>query len=98
MHTQKFNRGDLVHVAKDQGPGRAHFESDVDAVVLGTYLELHDDGLGDEELPDDQDFLYVLFLKNYGSVAWYPESTLTLLETNRIDLARQWRRKGAARL
>lgn len=80
--TQKFHHGDLVHVAKDLGEWMAHFDNDIDAIVLYTYKEQC--GGSDEKS-------YGLYLKGRGECSWYYEWQLELVEKNRQDLLAQWR-------
>lgn len=80
--SQKFHRGDLVHVAKDLGPSMSHFTADVDAIVLGSYNDLYSsEGSGRG---------YALWLKGVGKSSWYDEDQLTLLEHGREDLLQKW--------
>lgn len=78
---QQFQRGDLVHVAKDLGPTMRHFQADVDAIVLGSYADQYG---GDDRSN------YTLFLKGGGRVSWYHGHQLTLIEAGRTDLLAQW--------
>jgi hypothetical protein len=80
--TQKFHRGDLVHVAKDLGPAMQHFTADVDAIVIGSY----NDQFGGHNTKD-----YSLYLKNHGKVSWYEEWQLTLIKKDQQALLEQWR-------
>lgn len=79
--SQKFQKGDLVHVAKDLGPSMSHFTADVDAIVIGSYNDQY--GGGDTSV-------YTLHLKGRGQVSWYYDSQLELLEHNRGDLLATW--------
>lgn len=79
---QQFQKGDLVHVAKDLGPSMSHFTSDVDAIVIGSYADQY----GGRNRQD-----YTLHLKGHGECSWYHGSQLTLLERGRSDLLDQWR-------
>jgi hypothetical protein len=78
---QKFNKGDLVHIAKDLGTSMRHFTADVDAIVIGSYFDQF--RCGNKET-------YTLFLKGRGEVSWYLGSQMTLLETGRYDLLEEW--------
>ena len=79
--SQKFQKGDLVHVAKDLGSSMSHFTADIDAIVIGSYQ----DQFGGGNTKD-----YTLHLKGHGQVSWYQESQLELLERNRGDLLANW--------
>lgn len=79
--TQKFKKGDLVHVAANLGVSMRHFTNDIDAIVLGSYKDQY----GTSNTKD-----YTLHLKGQGECSWYHESQLTLLEANRPDLLAQW--------
>ena len=78
---KKFNKGDLVHVAKDLGPSMRHFTADIDAIVIGSYNDLYGGGCTRD---------YSLHLKGHGKVSWYHENQLELLERNRGDLLATW--------
>lgn len=84
---QKFNRGDLVHVARDLGPSMSHFTSNVDAIVDGSYAEVCN-----PHFYGDEDHLkkYCLFLLIPGNgsirhVSWYHEHQLTLIRKRTLD-------------
>ena len=79
---QKFNHGDLVHIAKDLGRAMHHFEADQDAIVVGSYAD---------QYGGDDTKSYTLHLQGHGPVSWYSEHQLTLIEENRRDLLIQWR-------
>lgn len=78
---QKFKKGDLVHIKKDMPKSKAHFVSDIDAIVEFSYSEEY----GGDNYSD-----YSLFIKGIGSVAWYDEDELILIERNRFDLKDEW--------
>jgi len=80
--TQKFHRGDLVHVAKDLGKSMSHFTNDIDAIVIGSYAEQYGGGRNSPS--------YTLHLKGMGHCSWYDEHQLTLLESDRADLLEKW--------
>ena len=79
--TQKFQKGDLVHVAKDLGQSMSHFTNDIDAIVIGSYNDQY--GGGDTTS-------YTLHLKGSGQCSWYYEDQLELIERNRCDLLDAW--------
>lgn len=81
MNKQKFQKGDLVHIAADLGASMSHFTADVDAIVIGSYADQY----GGNNTKD-----YTLHLKSKGQVSWYYETQLTLLERNRLDLLHEW--------
>jgi hypothetical protein len=78
---QKFHNGDLVHVTKDLGPHMAHFTSDIDAVVIGSYAD---------QFGGNNRKSYTLHLKGRGQSSWYEEHQLSLIERNRLDILEQW--------
>lgn len=86
--TQKFHKGDLVHVAKDLGSSMRHFTADIDAIVIGSYRDQYG---GTERNEKD----YTLHLANHGQVSWYHEHQLELIEANRLDLLEQWEKEKA---
>ena len=71
---QKFRRLAFVHVCKDMPPWMAHFDSDFDAIIDGTYSQLY----GGRDVDS-----YSLFQIEDGQVvnhiSWYKEEQLTLL-------------------
>lgn len=77
---QKFKNGDLVKIAKNLGPSRWHFVSDCEAIVQKYGGEKN----------------YDLYIKGYGSCAWYCEHHLTLIEHERNDLKEQWKLEAKA--
>jgi hypothetical protein len=87
---QTFQRGDLVHVAKDLGQSMSHFRCNCDAVVVASYADLYVDSA-----PKDSRYrrIYQLQMKNGNRSAWYFEDQLTLVEKNRLDLLYEWRDK-----
>ena len=77
---QKFQRGDLVFVAKDLGLKHGHMEhfpSGVLAVVEGSYADLYAD-----HPPSTRQ--YALYIKGRGQVSWYYEDQLTMVKRNII--------------
>lgn len=83
MDEQKFHHGDLVRIAKDLGQSMRYFESDRDAIVVGSYSD---------QYGGDDTKSYTLHLEGRGPVSWYSEHQLTLIEENRRDLLIKWRR------
>ena len=72
---QKFHRGDLVRIAKDLGAEMAHFESDQDALVIGSYADRYPDMAGERE----HHIYTLLFTESGGECSWYYEDQLTLI-------------------
>lgn len=68
---QKFKRGDLVMVAKDQGLCRSHFQGGEEAIVIGSYA----DQFGGSNTSD----YTVMFVSTGGQSSWYPEQFLTFI-------------------
>ncbi len=85
--TQQFQKGDLVHVAKDLGQSMNHFANDIDAIVIGSYNDQY--GGGDTRS-------YTLHLKGQGQCSWYDEHQLELIERNRDDLLAAWQAEKEA--
>ena len=78
---QQFYKGDHVHVSANLGATMAHFDSDVDAIVIGSYSDQY----------GGTDFdLYTLHIKGMGQVSWYYASQLSLIEAGRNDLLAAW--------
>ncbi len=69
---QKFERGDVVRIAKDLGRTMSHFPSDKIAVVMGSYKDQY----GGNNTRD-----YTLNVKGIGECSWYEEHQLTLVES-----------------
>jgi len=78
---QKFNKYDLVRVAKDLGKSMQHFTADCDAIIIGSYHDQFGDGYTAD---------YTIHIKGKSEHSWYHESQLTLVEPNRKDLLEQW--------
>ena len=77
---QKFGMLTFVHVSKDMPASKRHFYSDFDAIVEGTYSQLH----GGFDIKS-----YSLWMIKDGKVwnrcSWYEESQLTELpEQDRV--------------
>jgi hypothetical protein len=86
---QKFHKGDWVRVAKDLGSTMSHFESDCEAIVIGSYADQYP-GFDSENTHD-----FTIFIKGRGQVSWYGGNQLILIETGRIDLLEQWESEKA---
>jgi len=90
MKKQKFKRGDVVHIAKDLGPSMAHFENDLEAVVMGSYRDQY----GGDNAKD----YTLMFCRDGNEVSWYGETQLTFLrhggeaEIERIKFEREKRK------
>lgn len=87
MNTQKFETGDLVRINKLLPIERAHFTSDRDAIIIGSYTDL----CGPQEAHRTP--VYEIFIENIGLTAWYSESDLVLISHNNMSLLRKWRTK-----
>lgn len=81
---QKYQRYDLVRIAKDLGPHMKHFIAGKRAIIEHSYNDAHGHDEG-KELGK-----YSVFIEGEGSFSWYHESQLEHLETNRRDLYVQW--------
>lgn len=81
---QKFQKGDLVRIADDLGPGMSHFTSGVEAIVIGSFADKY----GGRNRRD-----YTLYLRGGGECSWYKEHQLELIERGRLDLLEDWKRE-----
>jgi hypothetical protein len=74
MKKQKFPRFSFVHVSKNMPQCMSHFDNDFDAIVEGTYKQLH----GGYDVNS-----YAVYQIKKGvivdNIAWYRENQLTLL-------------------
>lgn len=70
-----FRLTDLVHIKPNTKKTRNHFESDVDAIVIGR---------------DSESDKYELHIKGSGYSAWYPASELELISHNQSELLDKW--------
>ncbi len=96
MKAQKFHRGDLVHIAADLGAFMSHFESDQDAIVMGSYDDQYGGG--------DTGVYTVMFTETGGECSWYYERQLEFIrhvdeaEITRIKEARKQRDEQESQL
>lgn len=74
VNVQKFNRGDKVHIRKDMPRHMAHFDSDFQAVIMGSYFDLY----GGSETRNQQRYA-ILRIADSNEIAWYEEDQLTLI-------------------
>ena len=88
MKKQKFQYGDLVHITKDMPSWMTHFENNQDAIILGSYSDIYS-----EEVGEDDDKKYSVFIKDKGEHSWYREEVLTLIKKNQQELLIKWREK-----
>lgn len=95
MSDQKFHKGDLVMITSEMPEFMSHFTAGVQAIVIGSYDDKYGGDYDDED--DGGEPKYDLYIKGEGAVSWYPESTLTLIETRRVDLLKQWRQEDRAK-
>ena len=72
---QKFQRGDVVHIAKDLGSWMRHFTSDVDAVILGSYY----DQFGGDPTGSPNGVSYTVLFFDGNECSWYSEYQLTFI-------------------
>jgi hypothetical protein len=82
--TQKFHKGDLVDITSEMPPSMKHFECGCQAIVLYSYAD---------EYGGNNTGCYGLFLRKSGEHAWYYEDQLTLVESGRRGLLKEWRRE-----
>lgn len=78
---QKYNKGDHVRVVKDLGRCMSHFQSDCEAIIVGSN---HDQYCGGKTSS------YTIYIRGRGEVSWYHEHQLKIIEKNRLDLLEQW--------
>ena len=83
---QKFKKLSFVHIVVDKKktPEMSHFNSDFDAIVNGTYSQLH----GGYNI-DSYDIYMLKNGKIVNELAWHRESQLTLLPNQDRDLAEE---------
>lgn len=81
MTMQKYQKGDHVKVAKELGDSMSHFQSDCEAIVIGSYSDKY----GGSNTSS-----YTIRIKGGGEVSWYYENQLELIEAGRLDLLEQW--------
>ena len=74
-----------VRVADDLGDTMSHFESGVDAIILGSYQDLY---FGSMEHHHKE---YSIYIRGKGSVSWYKEDQLELVRKGCGDVLVQWR-------
>lgn len=80
---QLFDKFDLVRIAKDLGEGMNHFESDCDAIVIGSDADQY----GGDDISS-----YTVFIEGVGEVSWYEDYQLTLIKINHKTLLKKWQR------
>ncbi len=87
MAEQKYQKGDVVHIVMDLEKDMSHFPSDIDAVVQGSYNDFH------KKRRKKNIIGYSVLIRGRGSVHWYKESQLRLIEKNRIDVLKKWEKE-----
>ena len=87
---QKYQHGDMVRIAYDLGNTMSHFESGVDAIILGSYQDLFGGGM------EHQYREYSVYIRGKGDVSWYKEEQLELIKKGCGDLLVQWREEPPA--
>ena len=81
---QKFHKGDHVQIAKDLGRMMSHFQSDCEAIVVGSYADQYGGNSTDS---------YSLYIKGSGESSWYYEHQIELIKANRLDMLDEWKDK-----
>lgn len=81
---QKFQKGDLVRIAKNLGSSMSHFTADCDAIVIGSYAD---------EYGGNDTKSYTIHIKGHGETSWYQECQLTLIANKQIGLLRKWKKE-----
>lgn len=71
---QKFVHGDEVEIAKQLPNSMSHFDSGINAIVIGSY----DDQYGSGNISD----YTLMLLPDCEEVSWYPESSLTFVRSH----------------
>lgn len=89
---QKFNKGDLVQIAKDLGQTMSHFKSDQKAIVSYSYADKYGGGV------DECGHEYGLVFSNGSTSAWYYEHQLELIAKDKWSLAEEWMKKRNVRI
>jgi hypothetical protein len=89
-----LKRGDLVEIV-NLSPCMSHFSTGI-GLVEGNYQDLCGNGYADvednstEHERDKQ--VYSVYIKGFGSSAWYPRGTLKLLKHASVDFKGIWRK------
>lgn len=81
---QKFYFGDVVRIAADLGPSMRHFRADCDAVVIGSYLDLHG-------RVTQGSHAYCLLFQDGNPLSWYKEDQLALIRHGGPEAVEAWR-------
>jgi hypothetical protein len=89
---QKFQKGDLVRIAKDLGPSMSHFTDDCEAIVIGSYADQYPQYDKGERAQQK----FMLHLKGLGQSSWYSVGQLTLIESGRLDKLHAWEDEAEA--
>ena len=86
---QKFNKGDKVKVTDDLGPHMSHFQSGMEAIVIGSYK----DQFGGSNTKS-----YTIHIQGQGEISWYYEHQLTLIEKGCYDELDNWEKSLGRKL
>lgn len=78
---QKFNKGDKVKVADDLGEHMSHFQSGMEAIVIGSYKDQY--GGSDTES-------YTIHIQGQGETSWYYEHQMELVEKGCYEELDNW--------
>lgn len=81
---QKFGKLKFVHVTKDMPPYMAHFDSDFDAIVEGTYSQIYGG-------KDTQSYCLHKINNNkvVKTISWYKEDQLEFTPMQDMEKAEQ---------
>lgn len=79
---QKFNKGDKVKVDEDLGTSMSHFQSGMEAIIIGSYA----DKFGGNDTSS-----YTIYIKGQGEVSWYYENQLQLIEKDCYEELDEWK-------
>jgi len=80
---QKYPKLLFVHVCKEMPSDMSHFDSDFDAIVEGTYAQLH----GGRDV-DSYSIYKIRGGRIVNTISWYEEYQLTSLEEQDKKLAK----------
>jgi hypothetical protein len=87
MTVQKYQRGNIVRIAKTLTRSMAHFTADCEAIVVGSYADLCGGS-------NHEDVSYELYLiPKLHTSAWYHESQLTFVDAGSPGLIARYEAK-----
>lgn len=78
---QKFNKGDKVKIADDLGSSMSHFQSGMEAIVIGSYKDQFGGSNTDS---------YTIHIQGQGETSWYHEHQMELIEKSCYEELNEW--------